>query len=313
MQTQSLSRRTFLQHTALAGAAALVTAPPVSLAARGDKLHLATNAYSWQVFYQREGRNFGGSLDAGLKDVAASGLNGFEPGVGGTEDLRALLPLLKKHGLEMRSIYVNSSLHEPAEADRSIEQILATARAVKPFGTRIIVTNPNPLRWGGPENKTDDQLRTQAAAMNRLGKELGALKITLAYHYHDIELRMAAREFHHMLAGTDPRHVTLCLDAHWMYRGAGNSQVALFDVIELYGDRISEVHLRQSQEGVWSETFGPGDIDYEALSAALIRKKVKPHIVLEIAVETGTPKTLDPVEAHRRSAEYARRIFEKMA
>ena len=94
---------------------------------RGDKLHLATNAYSWQVFYQREGRNFGGSLDAGLKDVAASGLNGFEPGVGGTEDLRALLPLLKKHGLEMRSIYVNSSLHEPAEADRSIEQILATA------------------------------------------------------------------------------------------------------------------------------------------------------------------------------------------
>lgn len=152
MQTQSLSRRTFLQHTALAGAAALALPSPAR-AARGDKLHLATNAYSWQVFYQREGRNFAGSLDAGLKDVAASGLNGFEPGVGGTEDLRTLLPLLKKHGLEMRSVYVNSTLHEPAAADRSIEQILATARAVKPFGTRIIVTNPNPLRWGGPRTR----------------------------------------------------------------------------------------------------------------------------------------------------------------
>jgi inosose dehydratase len=308
MQTASLSRRIFLHRATLVSAATLAV-PAVARAAGSKPLHLATNAYSWHVFYQREGRNFAATIEGGLKDVAASGLNGFEPGAGGTEDVKQLLPLLRKHGLEMRSIYVNSSLHEPAEADRSIEQILAVARAVKPFGTRIIVTNPNPLRWGGPENKSDDHLRTQADALNRLGKELGALKLTLAYHYHDIELRQAAREFHHMLVGTDPRHVTLCLDAHWMYRGAGNSQVALFDVIELYGHRISELHLRQSQNGVWSETLGPGDLDYEALAKALVRKKVKPHLVLEIAVETGTPKTLDPVEAHRRSADYARWVF----
>lgn len=308
MQSSSLSRRTFLQQATWATAIPLA-APAVARAAQATPLHLATNAYSWHVFYQREGRNFGAALDAGLKDVVASGLNGFEPGAGGTEDVQQLLPRLRQHGLEMRSIYVNSSLHEPAEADRSIDQILAVARVVKPFGTRIIVTNPNPLRWGGAENKNDDQLRFQSAALNRLGRELASLELTLAYHYHDIELRMAAREFHHMLAGTDPRYVTLCLDAHWLYRGAGNSQVALFDVIELYGHRVSELHLRQSHQGVWSETLGPGDIDYEALAAALGRKQVKPHLVLEIAVEAGTPKTLDPVEAHRRSAEYVRRVF----
>lgn len=303
-----MSRRTFLRGATVAGATTL--AVPAMVSAAGSKpLHLATNAYSWHVFYQREGRNFAASLEAGLKDVAASGLNGFEPGAGGTEDVKQLLPVLRKHGLEMRSIYVNSSLHEPAEAERSHEQILAVARAVKPFGTRIIVTNPNPLRWGGPENKSDDHLRTQAEALNRLGKELAALKLTLAYHYHDIELRLAAREFHHMMVGTEPRYVTLCLDAHWLYRGAGDSQVALFDVVELYGERISELHLRQSQNGVWSETLGPGDIDYEALAKALGRKKVKPHLVLEVAVEAGTPKTLDPVEAHRRSADYARWVF----
>jgi len=308
MQPAILPRRAFLQQTALAAVAG-VAAPAIARAADPRPLHLATNAYSWHVFYQREGRNFAADLDAGLREVAASGLNGFEPGAGGTEDVRRLLPLLGKHGLEMRSIYVNSSLHEPAEAERSLAPILAVAREVKPFGTRIIVTNPNPIRWGGPENKNDEQLRTQSAALNRLGRELAALKLTLAYHHHDIELRQAAREFHHMLAGTDPRYVTLCLDAHWMYRGAGNSQVALFDVVELYGHRVSELHLRQSQNGVWSETLGPGDIDYEALARALTRKKVKPHLVLEIAVEAGTPKTLDPVEAHRRSAEYARRVF----
>lgn len=274
-----------------------------------ETLHLSTNAYSWHVFYQRDGRDFGASLDEGLKAVAASGLNGFEPGVGGAEEIRKLLPLLKSHALEMRSIYVNSSLHEATEADRSIEQILVVAEEVKAAGTRIIVTNPNPLQWGGPENKSDEQLRTQASAMNRLGEALGGLGLTLAYHNHDIELRAAAREFHHMMAGTDPRHVSLCLDAHWIYRGAGNSQVALFDVVKLYGARVKELHLRQSRSGVWSETFEEGDIDYPALAKALAAAGVKPHLVLEVAVETGTPRTLDPTEAHRRSAAYARRVL----
>lgn len=274
-----------------------------------SQLHLSTNAYSWHVFYQREGRDFNATLSEGLKDVVASGINGFEPGVGGAEEIQKLLPLLKERGLEMRSIYVNSSLHDAAEAERSIAQILAVAKRVREYGTRIIVTNPNPLRWGGPENKTDAQLRTQAAALERLGKELADQKMMLAYHNHDIELRQAAREFHHMMAGTDPKYVRLCLDAHWVYRGSGNSSVALFDVVSLYGDRVKELHLRQSQNGVWSETLGPGDVDYEALATALARKKVKPHLVLEVAVENGTPKTMDPVTAHRKSAEYARQVF----
>jgi inosose dehydratase len=302
------SRRAFLHRTTLATATWLAVPSP-SHAAGKQTLHLASNAYSWQVFYQREGRDFAASGAEGLKDVAASGINGFEPGVGGAEEIRRLIPLLKERGLEMRSIYVNSSLHEAAEAERSIAQILAVASEVRPAGTRIIVTNPNPVRWGGPENKSDAQLRTQAAALDRLGRELAALKMELAYHNHDIELRQAAREFHHMMAGTDPRYVGLCLDAHWVYRGAGNSVVALMDVVELYGSRVRELHLRQSRDGIWAETLGPGDIDYEALAQALARKRVKPHLVLEVAVEQGTPKTLDPVAAHRQSADYARRVF----
>jgi inosose dehydratase len=308
MQQQLRSRRSFLRESTYA-AAALFCGRALLQGAESNSPHLSSNAYSWHVFYQREGRDFNASIDAGLADVASSGMNGFEPGVGGPEEVRRLMPLLKKHGLEMRSMYVNSTLHEPAEAERSITQILELAREVRPAGTRIIVTNPNPLRWGGDQHKTDEQLRTQAQALERLGQGLGELDMTLAYHNHDIELRQAAREFHHMMAGTDPRYVSLCLDAHWIYRGAGNSQVALFDIVELYGSRVKELHLRQSQNGVWSETFGAGDIDYERLAQVLVKKGVKPHLVLEVAVEKGTPKTLDPVAAHRQSAEYARRVF----
>ena len=213
----------------------------------------------------------------------------------------------------MRSLYVNSILHERDMAQESIISVLAIARKAKELGTKIIVTNPSPIRWGGPENKNDAQLKVQAAAIEKLGRQLKSMGLTLAYHNHDIELRNAAREFHHMMAGTDPAYVTLCLDAHWIYRGAGNSSVALFDVLKLYGPRITELHLRQSKDNVWTEIFGDGDIDYPALAKHLLQIGVRPHIVMEQAVETGTPKTMSTIEAFRKSSQYARKVFAAFA
>ena len=116
-----------------------------------------------------------------------------------------------------------------------------------------------------------------------------------------------------MMVGTDPAHVTLCLDAHWVYRGSGNSQVALFDIVKLYGPRITELHLRQSQNGVWTEAFGPGDIDYPRLAAGLLRIGVKPLLVLEQAVEAGSPNTMNAVEAFQKSTAYTRQVFADFA
>ncbi len=309
MMAKRIARRDFLYGVAAAGTASQLAGQPVAGRKLDRRLHIASNEYSWQVFYARESRNFRQSLDTGLRDVAQSGLNGLEPSCESPQDVDRLERLLRQHGLEMRSLYVNSTLHDPERAEASIKQILAVAQRAKAVGTRIIVTNPFPIRWAGPENKDDKQLRTQASALEKLGRELKSLGLTLAYHNHDMELRNGAREFHHMMVATNPKLVSLCLDAHWIYRGTGNSSVALFDIVELYGSRISEVHLRQSQDGIWSETFGTGDIDYVALAAQLRAKRVKPHLVLEVAVEKGTPKTLDPVTAHRRSAEFARTVF----
>lgn len=310
MNHSLLSRRRFLQTAATTAAALWLTSAPVNAAtADGSTLHIASNQYPWTVFYQRDGRNFEQSMDAGLGEVAASGLNGFEPVIGSPQDIDRLAPMLKKHNLEMRSLYVNSTLHISAEAEKSIERILAIATKAKTVGTRIIVTNPNPIRWGGTESKDDAMLKTQASAMNELGSKLSTMGMVLSFHNHDIELRNAAREFHHMMVGTDPRYVTLCLDAHWIYRGSGNSTVALFDVLKLYGPRVSELHLRQSANTVWTEAFGEGDLDYSTLAKHLLEIRVKPHLVMEQACEQGTPKTLTPLEAHRQSAIYARRIF----
>ncbi len=309
---QLCSRRTFVQGTALA-AGAVLGGFGSTVANQTKKLHFSTNGYPWQTFYRCAGRDYGAQMDAVLAEVAAAGLDGFEGGASTPDDLDPLCRLLEKHGLEMRSLYVNSTLHEPEQVEASISGILKIAERARAAGTRLIVTNPNPIRWGGPENKSDKQIRFQAQALNRLGTALKERGLTLAYHFHDIELRMAARELHHMMVGTDPDVVTLCLDAHWIYRGAGDSEVAIFDIARLYADRISELHIRQSKDGIWTEAFGPGDIDYSALVQLLLERNLRPLLVLEQAVEKGSPNTMTAEQAHRKSLQYARSIFAPLA
>ncbi len=279
------------------------------------RVYVATNVYPWYTFYRREKRDFNADLDAGLAAVARAGLDGFESIVNTPEDVDRLGTLLKKHGLQMKSFYVNSVLHERKAAEESIERIVELARKAKAFGAKIVVTNPSPKSWNRKAkgiDKNDQELEIQAAALDRLGAALRQNGLTLAYHNHDMELRNAAREFHHMLLATKPENVGFCLDAHWIFRGSGDSQVALFDVVQLYGRRVVEIHLRQSKDGVWTEAFGPGDIDYARLFRTLKGMGVsRPHLVLEQAVEADSPKTLDAVEAHRRGAAYVRRLWKE--
>ncbi|QOV87307.1 sugar phosphate isomerase/epimerase family protein [Humisphaera borealis] len=299
-----MNRRNFLALSAV-----LLAAPAssrlASAAVRAPAAHFATNLYPWSTFAKRDGKPFDGASADLWADVAKAGFEGIES-TGAPTNLAALMASSK---LALRSLYVNSTLNDPAQSDASIREALAIADAAKPHGCRIIVTNPAPIRWGGPENKSDDQLIHQAKSLDKLGTALRERGMVLAYHNHDIELRNAAREFHHMLAGTDPELVKFCLDAHWIYRGSGNSQVALFDAVKLYGKRVVELHIRQSKNGIWSEAFGPGDIDYKRLHATLKSMDVSPHLVLEQAIEKGSPATMSAIDAHRQGLVYASEVF----
>ncbi len=115
MADQDFSRREFLRDTVLA--TTLAAGMSGATQAGTSRLHVACNQYPWSVFYGRDGKDFNALLDAGLAEVAASGIDGFEPGVGGLQQIEQMAPLLKKNGLEMRSLYVNSTLHEADQAD----------------------------------------------------------------------------------------------------------------------------------------------------------------------------------------------------
>lgn len=304
------NRRTFLKSVAL-GAAATASISPLfsSPRVKPENSGIACQQYTWMTYFKREGMTWLGDPQTSLEAYVRSGLSGYEPSFSAPSEVAQLNVHLKNNDVWCKSMYVNSVLHEEELAEKNISDIIAISKEAHKIGIRILVTNPTPIRWGGPENKSDKQLQIQAKALNRLGGELNKIGIDLAYHNHDAEMREGAREFHHMLTGTDPEHVKLCLDAHWIYRGAGNSQVALFDIVSMYADRIVELHLRQSHDGIWSEVFENGDIDYSRLASILKKKGLKPHVVLEQAIEKGTPHTMNTVEAMSKSLNFAKEVF----
>ena len=271
---------------------------------------LATNIYPWLTFYRRQGRYFEANLESSIKEIKQSGADSLEPILSTPEKTVQLADALIDQGVAMVSAYVNSKLYEKADVQESIDTVLKLTRIAQDrMGTKIIVTNPIPIRWDGPENKNDDQIKLQGESLTTLGEALSREGLTLAYHNHDPELRLAGREFHHMLASTDPRYVKFCLDSHWIFRGSGDSNVALYDVIKLYGDRIVELHVRQSREGIWTETLGDGDIDYSFLTKVIRESGIHPLVTVEQAVEENSPNTMDSLAAHKISHAKARDIF----
>ncbi|MBD2753286.1 sugar phosphate isomerase/epimerase family protein [Spirosoma validum] len=304
------TRRQFLASlTAISGAAVFPDNPLAQTKMVAKTWPISCNVYTWNTFYEREKKQWMADPDASLAEYVKTGLTAYEPSFTNADEVKRLIPYLTKYKLAMPSLYVNSTLHRADEARKSIDSVLAIAEAARPAGTTIFVTNPSPVKWGSNDDKTDTELIEQAKNLNRLGAQLRERGITLAYHTHAPEHRQAAREFHHMLLATDPKNVSLCLDAHWIYRGSGNSQIALFDVVKLYGKRIVEIHIRQSKNGIWQETFSDGDIDYRRLAADLKTVNIRPLLVLEQCLEKDSPKTMGPVEAHKQNLHYTRTVF----
>ena len=303
----NFSRRTFLN--TLSGLSSLTVLPVFGQEKKAYPYPIACNSYNWFTFYGRQSKNWGEDLDACFADLAKTGIPAYEPSMTSAEDAKKIAPFLKKYNIQMPSIYVNSLMHKADEAEKSIASALAIADEVKKLGTKIIVTNPSPISWGGNVLKNDAELIEQAKNMEKLGSELRKRGLTLAYHTHDMELKAGAREFHHVMQNTSPQNVAFCMDIHWVYRGSQNSQVAVFDTLKLYGSRIVELHIRQSVGGVWAETFGEGDIDYPRFAKALKAQNLRPHLVIEQCVEEKTPNTMDGVQAHIKDLAAIRACF----
>jgi len=218
-----------------------------------------------------------------------------------------VLASLRVNDLRMPSVYVGGAMHQERLAEQTTARALEIAALCRPFGCKAVVNNPDPKP--APPRKTDGELALQAKALNHMGQALRAKGYELRVHHHTPELLDNAREWRHILHNTDPRYVALCLDLDWVHQGG----FAPLDLLREAGPRVHEVHVRNSNNKLWLESFEDGDIDYRPIAAYLEKQKLQPLVVVELAYRENTSITHSLADDLHASRIYAERIFDLKA
>lgn len=266
-------------------------------------MRIGTQLYIYHQYWAARGENPQNHFAETLDQVAAAGFEGIE---GSLDDLRThaapFTAALAASGLALGSMYAGGNLHEELAADAQIQAVLELAPRARELGALGVTFNPQPRL---EPRKSDDELQLQAANLDRLGAGLRDLGLTFQVHTHSPEMVDNAREFRSLLDLTHPDYVGLCLDTHWVYRGGGDVPA----LTRQYLDRILNLHVRQSHNGVWAEAFEPGDLDHDVIAAMLRGREFDGWVNVELARENGTPETRPLAESMKLSADYARQVF----
>jgi inosose dehydratase len=302
------SRREFIRHLGSAVALGAAMSPLArSLAAEStrqaaQKTLVGSNIYGWGQYAQRDKKPL--KVEEVISALRDTGYDYLESNlnVGQPEENAKFAEQLRAKGLQPVSLYTGARVHEAAQAGPVVANILAAAKVCQQAGFQVISCNADPI---GRE-KTDQELKTQAAALSELGAGLNALGMKLGVHHHMPEMANHAREFHYNFDHTKPEVVGWCYDVHWVWKGG----VMPLDALQQYGDRVVTWHLRQSRDGIWWEDLDTGDVEYAAVAKYANAHNLARRFSVELAIEPGTRITRSVVENHSRSREFVRKAFE---
>jgi inosose dehydratase len=302
-----LSRRQFIRQTSLATTLAGLAPAAISAAAAEPAATpipstlFGSNIYGWTQYADREKRPLSiPDVISSLRDCGYDYLESWmnlEP----PDENAKFAEQLRSKGLRPVTLYTGARLHEAGPARQAVDKILKAAKVCLDAGFKLISCNPDPI---GRE-KTDDELKTQSAALDDLGQGLTSLGVKIGLHHHLPEMTNRAREFHYNFQHTQKRYVGFCYDVHWVWKGG----VPPADALKEYGDRVVSWHLRQSRAGIWWEELDSGDVDYEFVAKVAKDRKLPRNFTVELALEEGTKVTRSAAENHRRSLVYARKVF----
>jgi inosose dehydratase len=287
-----MDRRTFLLTPALA-------------VGQNSKDRLAAGVYIWTQDLNQRKVALADGLDEIFASTRRAGFSNMELMAQlFTPELKdKTLAAMKKHGVKAPGIYMGGNMHTEEGGAKMLEAARRMADIALEAGAGHINHNPDPKP--GKARKTDEELKIQARNINRVASMLADKYLGFYVHHHDPEIADNAYEWRHILQNTDIQTVGLCVDTHWVLRGGQIPQ----EIIREAGRRLKSIHVRQSQNNVWAEDFGEGDIDYKAMAKQMSRDSQEPLVVVELAREKGTPATRTLEENLRRSRKYAQSVF----
>lgn len=210
------------------------------------------------------GKPLDAHLDEAFGAMVAAGVNCYEPVLPADEaGLGPVTAAAQLAGLAIASSSASVSLHDAETWRDHADKLIARAKAARSaWAAKLLTVTLDPVSESSSEPKTDAQLRTQTGALRYLVDALAGTGITLVYRPHPASFGASAREFHHMMLATADKPMRWCLDTHAIYLGTGQSNIALEDVVKLYGPRVSTFRLGQCVNAAPEAAFTDGDISH---------------------------------------------------
>jgi sugar phosphate isomerase/epimerase len=301
-----ISRRQWLAGAGLFSAGAML--PSSVLAQARGRRHIPPGIQLWTV-KEDMAKDPAGTLKAlgrmGYKRVEAAGWHNRTPA--------QFRKMLTDAGLECPSAHYGLG-----DLIKDSESRLAFARDV---GCKYVVaSSPAPPRALDPKKPWSEAVaeamtladwRSNAAAMERIGRRARQMGLRFGYHNHSAELinyggRMPLAEIVRL---TDPRHVVLELDIGWV-AGAGYDPVP---IINRFAPRIHLLHIKdlatkertpgKMVKDERTTVIGEGTLDWPAIFRATQKSPIHSYFV-----EQEDPFTEPALQAAAKSLAYLRTL-----
>ena len=285
-------------------ALSVLVASPL-LASSAYRPRLAAGIYVWTQQFRSQNKPLAEGMPEALAATRRAGFRAVEllAQCFEAETAEVTLKALRESRLEAPSVYYGGPVHTAADAEKTIAEALRVAATAKSAGANLLNFNPSPKP--NKERKSDAELDAQARHVNALGEKLRLQGFRLHLHHHDPEMAENAREWRHLLENTDPKLVGFCIDVDWVHRGGQHP----LEILEAAGPRLVSLHLRNSRNGVWTEDFGDGDIDYRQVATCLKKLGFQGWLIVELAYGKETRVTRSLEENLRASRRYAEQVF----
>lgn len=217
-----------------------------------------------------------GMIEEALTGIQRTGYRRVEL-VGGflrPDTRQKTMSCLNRLGLEPSILCATGSLTNEQDAESCRAEVLSLAQFFAGRAESIGFTS-SPV---GGRAKTEEELRTEAYQLNRMGQELQRAGLSLVWEHGAAELRDGAREWRAIAARTEPRLVALSMDLE----AAVHAGVGPVELMNLAGDRLRSIQIRNTNYGRPQQTLGEGDLDLAAFAAILRQDLYDGYLVLDL-------------------------------
>ncbi len=251
-----------------------------------------------------------------VSEMALAGFTGSEVGNKYPKDPAVLKPMLELRGIEICNAWFSTFLiSKPYEEtlrefDKHVAFLAAMGAKVvgvseQSYSTQGIQTQPV---FEGKYEMNDAEWDMLCQGLNKLGKySLETYGVALTFHHHMGTVVQSAAETDRLMAGTDPKYVSLLFDSgHFAY--CGENPVEL---VTRHAKRIKHVHLKDIRpevvarvltehlsflEGVRQGAFtipGDGCVDFDPIFKVLAESGYEGYMVVEAEQDTAKANPLD--------------------